>query len=174
MTVTPLDFATLTGLRVRGEPIPFDSGIHRDTAALEWFLGQGPLHRGKKKSRGSLLAFRAYLDELLSSQVEWDPWSTAGPEPKYLAMSRVVTTSRVILESAFGWQWFLRDRVTRQLIGSSEFIVPGSLPSHASNTGRYTLAELQRFTVPEDLLTFLRPGATMPFIGGNTWQIHLG
>lgn len=42
MTVTPLDFAALTGLRVGGEPIPFDLGIHRDTAALEWFLGQVP------------------------------------------------------------------------------------------------------------------------------------
>ncbi|KAI8542864.1 hypothetical protein RHMOL_Rhmol08G0173100 [Rhododendron molle] len=27
MTVTPADFATITGLRVGGEPIPFDSGI---------------------------------------------------------------------------------------------------------------------------------------------------
>ncbi|KAI8563687.1 hypothetical protein RHMOL_Rhmol03G0128700 [Rhododendron molle] len=42
MTMTPVDFAALTGLRVRGEPIPFDLGIHRDTAALQWFLGMVP------------------------------------------------------------------------------------------------------------------------------------
>ncbi|KAI8568369.1 hypothetical protein RHMOL_Rhmol02G0193100 [Rhododendron molle] len=42
MTVTPSDFAAITGLRVGGEPIPFDSGIHADPAALEWFLGEVP------------------------------------------------------------------------------------------------------------------------------------
>ncbi|KAI8538396.1 hypothetical protein RHMOL_Rhmol09G0099800 [Rhododendron molle] len=42
MTRTPSDFAAITGLRVGGEPIPFDSGIHADPAALEWFLGEVP------------------------------------------------------------------------------------------------------------------------------------
>ncbi|XP_058191107.1 uncharacterized protein LOC131308255 [Rhododendron vialii] len=42
MTMTPSDFAALTGLRVGGEPISFDSEIYRDTGALEWFLGQAP------------------------------------------------------------------------------------------------------------------------------------
>ncbi|KAI8551022.1 hypothetical protein RHMOL_Rhmol06G0152500 [Rhododendron molle] len=42
MTVTPADFAAITGLRVGGEPIPFDSGIQNDRAALEWFLGEAP------------------------------------------------------------------------------------------------------------------------------------
>lgn len=44
MTVTLLDFAAITGLRVGGEPIPFNLGIHTDTAALELFLGQAPVH----------------------------------------------------------------------------------------------------------------------------------
>ncbi|KAI8549169.1 hypothetical protein RHMOL_Rhmol06G0005500 [Rhododendron molle] len=42
MKVMPSDFAAITGLRVGGEPIPFDSGIHADPAALEWFLGEVP------------------------------------------------------------------------------------------------------------------------------------
>ncbi|KAI8529894.1 hypothetical protein RHMOL_Rhmol11G0010200 [Rhododendron molle] len=42
MTVTPVDFATITGLKVGGEPIPFDSGIHNDRAALKWFLRKVP------------------------------------------------------------------------------------------------------------------------------------
>lgn len=42
MTVTPMDFAALTGLRVGGESIPFDLGIHRDTTTLRWFLGEVP------------------------------------------------------------------------------------------------------------------------------------
>ncbi|XP_058200639.1 uncharacterized protein LOC131315544 [Rhododendron vialii] len=42
MTVTPMDFAAITGLRVGGDPIPFDSGIQEDEAALEWFLGEVP------------------------------------------------------------------------------------------------------------------------------------
>ncbi|KAI8538419.1 hypothetical protein RHMOL_Rhmol09G0101700 [Rhododendron molle] len=37
-------------------------------------------------------------------QVEWDPWVSADPELEYLAWSRVVAVSRVLLESAFGWQ----------------------------------------------------------------------
>lgn len=42
MTVTHTDFAVITGLRIRGDPIPFDSGIHEDPAALEWFLRELP------------------------------------------------------------------------------------------------------------------------------------
>lgn len=38
--MTPLDFAAITGLRVGGKPIPFDTGIYRDEAALRWFLGR--------------------------------------------------------------------------------------------------------------------------------------
>ncbi|KAI8571967.1 hypothetical protein RHMOL_Rhmol01G0162100 [Rhododendron molle] len=42
MTVMPTDFVVITGLRVGGEPIPFDSDIHNDRAALEWFLREVP------------------------------------------------------------------------------------------------------------------------------------
>ncbi|KAI8546936.1 hypothetical protein RHMOL_Rhmol07G0158400 [Rhododendron molle] len=42
MTVTPADFAAITGLRVGGGPIPFDSGIQNDQVALEWFLVEAP------------------------------------------------------------------------------------------------------------------------------------
>ncbi|KAI8568937.1 hypothetical protein RHMOL_Rhmol02G0239600 [Rhododendron molle] len=278
MTVMLSDFAAITGLRVGGEPIPFDSGIHVDPAALEWFLGEVPQvergaaryaqfiryskkkpsneheeaqiarayllymfgasllpgrgstvhlsylpalkdlraasrfdwggaalgtayqffgdasrngqsmagywrvwelwayevlrmyppeckhpdlstlpraliwskeYRGTKEGRGSLNAYRLYLDELRASQVEWNPWRTSGPEPEYLAQSRVVTASRVLLESAFGWQWYLGDRVVRQSLGYPEFQVPGPLPPRASHTGDYTLAELERYTRPD-------------------------
>jgi len=40
MTVTPLDFSAITGLRVGGEPVPFDSGLYRDSAAVRNFLGR--------------------------------------------------------------------------------------------------------------------------------------
>lgn len=43
MTVTPLDFTTIIGLRVGGEPISFDLGIHKDEASLRWFLGLAPV-----------------------------------------------------------------------------------------------------------------------------------
>ncbi|KAI8538348.1 hypothetical protein RHMOL_Rhmol09G0095900 [Rhododendron molle] len=42
MTMTPTDFAAITGLRVGGDPIPFDSGINGDKEALRWFLGHVP------------------------------------------------------------------------------------------------------------------------------------
>ncbi|KAI8529966.1 hypothetical protein RHMOL_Rhmol11G0017100 [Rhododendron molle] len=242
MTVTPTDFAAITGLKVGREPIPFDSGIQNDRAPLEWFLGEAPKieegmarykqftwylkkqattdqeeeqmarayllylfgatlypgrrskvhlsylpalrdlrtasrfdwggaalgaaygflgdssrteqstagywrvwelwayevlrmyppkykdpdlstlpraviwskkNMGTKEGKGDLNAFTLYLDDLKASQINWDPWRAAGPEPEYLARSRAVTASRVLLESAFGWQWCLGDRVTR-------------------------------------------------------------
>ncbi|XP_058215372.1 uncharacterized protein LOC131326562 [Rhododendron vialii] len=238
MIVTPTDFATITDLRVGGEPIPFDSGIHNDPIALEWFLGGVPKieegmvmyeqfsgylkkkvmteqeakqmarvyllylfgaslypsrrskvhlsyipvlrdlqttsrfdlggaalgaaygflgdssrteqgaagywriwelwayevlwmyppmckhpdlstlsraliwskkNMGTKEGRGDLNAFRLYLDELRVSQINWNPWRISGQGPEYLTRSRVVTASRVLLESAFGWQWYLGD-----------------------------------------------------------------
>ncbi|KAI8559581.1 hypothetical protein RHMOL_Rhmol04G0185500 [Rhododendron molle] len=232
--VTPTDFAAITGLRVGGDPISFDSGIHADPAALEWFLGEVPkIERGAaryaqfkkylkkkvtierkaeqmaraylfgaslfpgrgstlwayevlkmypsecnhadlstlpraliwskesmgtKEGRGSLNAYRLYLDDLRASQIVWDPWRTSGPEPKYLARSRAVTASRVLLESAFGWQWYVGDRVTRQSLGYLEFQVPGPLSPRASHTGDYTLTELERFTRPDtELPCYLHP-----------------
>ena len=96
---------------------------------------------------------------LIALQVAWDPWRVEGrPDPEYLVRSRVVSASRVLLESAFGWQWYLGDRVTRQSLGSSEFVIPGPLPPRASHTGRYTLGQLRRFTVPTSAAAFLRRG----------------
>jgi hypothetical protein len=40
MTITPLDFAAITGLRVGGDPIPFDSGLYLDPAAIRHYLGR--------------------------------------------------------------------------------------------------------------------------------------
>lgn len=42
MTVTPLDFAAITGLRVGGDSIPFDTGLTNDDVVLQWFLGFVP------------------------------------------------------------------------------------------------------------------------------------
>ncbi|KAI8560438.1 hypothetical protein RHMOL_Rhmol04G0255200 [Rhododendron molle] len=287
MTVTPADFTAITGLRVGGEPIPFDSGIQNDQVALEWFLGDAPKieegmakyeqftkylkekvttereaeqmarayllylfgatlypnrrsrvrvsylpalrdlrtasrfdwggaalgtayaflgnssrtgkstagywrvwelwayevlrmylpqckhpdlstlpralvwskkYIGLKEGRGSLNAYRLYLDELRASQINWNPWSVAGAEPEYLARSRAITASRVLLESAFGRQWYLGDRVSRQSLGYTAFQVPGPLPPRASHTSTYTRAELERFTQPDtELRHHLRP-----------------
>lgn len=75
-----------------------------------------------------------------------------------MARSRVVTASRVLLESAFGWQWYLGDRVTQQSFGLLEFQVPGPFPPRASHTGEYTWAELEEYTRPDtDLACYLRP-----------------
>ncbi|KAI8550575.1 hypothetical protein RHMOL_Rhmol06G0117800 [Rhododendron molle] len=278
MTVTPIDFAVITGLRVGGEPIPFDSSIQNDQVVLEWFLGDAPKieegmakyeqftkylkkkvttereaeqmarayllylfgttlypnrrnrvhlsylpalrdlrttscfdwggaalgmayaflgnssttgkstagywrvwelwayevlrmyppqckhhdlstlpraliwskkNMGLKEGRGDLNAYRLYLDELKS---------LTGAEPEYLARSRAITANRVLVESAFGWQWYLGDRVTRQSLGYTAFQVRGSLPPRASHTSTYTRAELERFTQPDtELRRFLRP-----------------
>jgi hypothetical protein len=51
-TMTPLDFSAITGLRVGGVPIPFDSGIGGDDAALKWFLGFKPNKEGETATYG--------------------------------------------------------------------------------------------------------------------------
>ncbi|KAI8563686.1 hypothetical protein RHMOL_Rhmol03G0128600 [Rhododendron molle] len=95
------------------------------------FMGESS--RGKKAAAGY---WRIW-------EVEWNPWRNAEPEPEYVAKSRVVIAGRVLLESAFGWQWYLGDRMTRPSLGTSEFVVPGLLPPHASHTSKYTLAQGQ-------------------------------
>ncbi|KAI8530069.1 hypothetical protein RHMOL_Rhmol11G0026400 [Rhododendron molle] len=65
---------------------------------------------GMKEGRGNLNAFKMYLDELRALQINWDPWRVDGPEPEYLARSRAVTAIRVLLESAFGWQWEIQSQ----------------------------------------------------------------
>ncbi|KAI8568132.1 hypothetical protein RHMOL_Rhmol02G0173600 [Rhododendron molle] len=91
-------------------------------------------------------------------EINWNPWGVAGVELEYLASSRAITASRVLLESAFGWQWYLGDRVTRQSLGYTAFQVPGPLPPRASHTSTYTRAELERFTrLDIELTRFLRP-----------------
>ncbi|KAI8568452.1 hypothetical protein RHMOL_Rhmol02G0200600 [Rhododendron molle] len=63
-----------------------------------------------------------------------------------------------MLESAFGWQWYLGDRVSLQSLGYTAFQVPGLLPPRASYTSTYTRAELERFTQPDtELRRYLRP-----------------
>ncbi|KAH7841469.1 hypothetical protein Vadar_030234 [Vaccinium darrowii] len=42
--MTPLDFSAITGLRVGGEPLPFDSGIAQSDDALRYYLGWKPNH----------------------------------------------------------------------------------------------------------------------------------
>lgn len=42
MTVIPLDFMVIKGVRVRRESIPFNTGIYKADTALRWFLGRVP------------------------------------------------------------------------------------------------------------------------------------
>ncbi|KAI8550606.1 hypothetical protein RHMOL_Rhmol06G0120500 [Rhododendron molle] len=131
---------------------------HPDLSTLPRALIWSKKNMGTKEGRGDLNAFRLYLDDLKASQINWDPWRVAGSEPEYLARSRAVTASRVLLESAFGWQWYLEDRVARQSLGYTMFQVPGPLLPRASHTGTYTRAELEEFTRPDTELTcYLRP-----------------
>ncbi|XP_058217451.1 protein MAINTENANCE OF MERISTEMS-like [Rhododendron vialii] len=57
MTVTPLDFAAITGLRVGGDPIPYDSSLVLDDAALRWFLGRVPCHSGGMAAYGQFVEY---------------------------------------------------------------------------------------------------------------------
>ncbi|XP_058185756.1 protein MAIN-LIKE 2-like [Rhododendron vialii] len=57
MTVAPLDFATITGLRVGGDPIPYDSSLVLDDAALRWFLGRMPRHSGGMAAYGQFMEY---------------------------------------------------------------------------------------------------------------------
>lgn len=57
MTITPLDFAVITGLRVGGEPIPYNTGLVNDNAALKWLLGRVLLHSGGMATYGQFVKY---------------------------------------------------------------------------------------------------------------------
>lgn len=92
------------------------------------------------------MTFRRWLDNLIGVSVHWKCWDRL--EAECLVRSREVTRSRVLLECPLGWQWYLGDRVTRQSLGFSTFVVPGPLPPRVQRTDTYTRTELEQFTVP--------------------------
>lgn len=65
-----------------------------------------------------------------------------GHDEDYLASSREITAGRILLESPYGWQWYLGDRVTRQSMRSAFPQVPGPLPPRVLRTSSYTLEEI--------------------------------
>ncbi|KAH7864252.1 hypothetical protein Vadar_027471 [Vaccinium darrowii] len=280
MTITPLDFAAITGLRVGGEPIPFDSELYLDHATIEHYLGrrlggidpgvrytvlvgfwdhepgseeearqmarayllylfgaslfpnrQGMVHlgwlpaledletagrfdwggaglctvycflgcvcRGVGTSlggywrvlevwayevlgvfapanshsnedvlpraekwgseytgggdhKGDLRTFRLFLDTTTGDRVRWNVWHRMRRD--YLVRSRELTRSRVLLECPYGWRWYLGDRVSRQSLGIDHFRVPSPLPPLVQRTEEYTRAEIERYTVPTEVV----------------------
>ncbi|KAI8550789.1 hypothetical protein RHMOL_Rhmol06G0134500 [Rhododendron molle] len=139
ITVTPTDFAAITGLRVGRVPIPFDSGIHNDRAALKWFLGKVP-----KIEEGMVRRSKLHSSYL--------------PALRDLRMASRFDYGRAALVAAYD---FLGDssRTEQSTAGYWRvWEVPGPLPPRASHTGEYTRAELKRFTQPDTELTrYLRP-----------------
>ncbi|KAF7134587.1 hypothetical protein RHSIM_Rhsim08G0143300 [Rhododendron simsii] len=88
--------------------------------------------------------------------VLWKLWT--GLQADFLVQSREVTRNRILLESPFGWQWYLGERVTRQSLGLAEFRVPVGVPLLMLRTGDYTREEIERHTRPvEDLTAYLSP-----------------
>ncbi len=88
--------------------------------------------------------------------MRWDAWG--GLDAPYLVQSRVTTRGRVLLESPYGWQWYLGERVVRQSLGLDHFRVPGPLPPLVQRTQEYTLAEVEAFTVLDTELVFSPSG----------------
>ena len=70
----------------------------------------------------------------------------------YLVRSRELTRSRVQLECPYGWRWYLGDRVSRQSLGIDHFRVPSPLPPLVQRTEEYTRAEIERYTVPTEVV----------------------
>ncbi|KAI8568371.1 hypothetical protein RHMOL_Rhmol02G0193300 [Rhododendron molle] len=98
-------------------------------------------YRRTKEWRGEVMTFRRWLDNITGVTVHWDRWTRL--ETDFLPRSREVTRSRVLLECPLGWQWYLGDRVTRQSLGSPEFVVPGPHPPLVQRTETYTRAKLE-------------------------------
>ncbi|KAF7133116.1 hypothetical protein RHSIM_Rhsim09G0078100 [Rhododendron simsii] len=81
-----------------------------------------------------------------------------GLQADFLVRSREMTRNRVLLESPFGWQWYLGERVTHQSLGLTEFRVPASVPLFMLRTRDYTREEIERHTSPvEDLTAYCSP-----------------
>ncbi|KAI8559816.1 hypothetical protein RHMOL_Rhmol04G0204200 [Rhododendron molle] len=96
MTVTPTDFAAITGLRVGRDPIPFDSGIHEDPAALEWFW--------VRRSTVHLSYLPALRDLRTASRFDWRG-ATLGTAYLFLGDSSRTAEHRWLLENLGGMLW---------------------------------------------------------------------
>ncbi|KAI8568137.1 hypothetical protein RHMOL_Rhmol02G0174100 [Rhododendron molle] len=154
MTVTPLDFAAITNLRVGSDPIPFDTVLADDDVVLQWFLGFMP-----KVENGSII--------YTSCRWRWNPDPTSDLEAKQMA--------RVYLLYLFGVSlfpnrrnqvhWDLWDGLDEPYLARSReslrlpaFRVPAAPPAYFPWPWGYTVAELERFTVLEtDLSPYLCP-----------------
>ncbi|KAI8559156.1 hypothetical protein RHMOL_Rhmol04G0151500 [Rhododendron molle] len=106
MTVAPTDFAAITGLRVQRDPIPFDSGIYKDPAALEWFLGEVPkVERGAARGSTVHLSYLPALRDLRRASL-FD-WGGAALGTAYLFLG---DSSRMEQSAAGYWRiwevWF--------------------------------------------------------------------
>ncbi|KAI8572216.1 hypothetical protein RHMOL_Rhmol01G0180900 [Rhododendron molle] len=186
MTVTPLDFAAITGLRVGGEPIPFDPSIDLDDAALEWFLGRVLRHSGGvARSRVHLAYLAPGGSEAASDSAQavfalctlycflgaasrgvgdtiggyWRVIELWAYEVLGMFPPENTCTNPHLLPRALAWGKEYRKAKERrgQSLGSPEFIVPGPLPPRVQRTETYTQAELEQFTVPDtDLERYLR------------------
>ena len=82
--------------------------------------------------------------------MRWNVWHRSRKD--YLVRSREWTRSRVLLECPYGWRWYLGDRVSRQSLGIDHFRVPSPLPPLVQRTEEYTRAEIERYTVPTEVV----------------------
>ncbi|XP_058180121.1 protein MAINTENANCE OF MERISTEMS-like [Rhododendron vialii] len=114
--------------------------------ALRW----SKEYRGVKKGNGDLNADRLYLDELRPDRVHWCIWDRF--EIPYVAQSREVTRGMVLLESPYGSEWYLGDRVSRESLRLDTLLVLGPLLPLVLTMSEYMLEEVERFTQPDSQL----------------------
>lgn len=135
---------------VFGVPAPKNSHPNKDVfpRAEKW----AQQHVGKGAFKGDLRGFRLFLDQSVGATVHWNVWGRW--RQPYLTQSREMTRGGVLLESPYGWQWYLGERVLRQSLGIDFFRVPGPLPSRVQRTHEYTSVEVEAYTVLDVQLVF--------------------
>ncbi|CAL9029532.1 unnamed protein product [Prunus brigantina] len=149
MTMTPTDFAAITGLRVGGKRLkgrsssmggywrawevwaceylkPFalsrPSGtVNTWPRTLRWVVGA----KSKRDLQHHLEHFKVMMRHLTKDKVNWNPWGTNESDlPEEVKNTVLATRKRILLEGPAGSAWFLGERVTMQSLGTTEPQVP--------------------------------------------------
>ncbi|KAH7833073.1 hypothetical protein Vadar_002866 [Vaccinium darrowii] len=87
-----------------------------------------------------------------NEEVRWHTWDAVTDQ--YLERSRELTQGWILLDSPYGWQWYLGERVPCQSLRLVHFRIPGRIPPSVQRTDEYTQAEVERYIVLYTVLPF--------------------
>ncbi|KAI8001417.1 Protein MAIN-LIKE 2, partial [Camellia lanceoleosa] len=187
LTMTPLDFAVLTGVDIGGWPIPYDEDIGEWEAAWIHLLGaRPPVDRASGRVRYIWFSFhfrregiepgtpeeaeqyaRGFLMFLFGTtlfadrgnMITWQPWAVLGDGLRHQYPGGSGNSQyRFLLEGPVGRAWFLGERFLRQVWGYDSQDPPAVPPATMRTADRLSAQEVISDMQGTDALLHLMEG----------------